>query len=265
MPLPWVGIRFMPLTGHHIGTEGYFRDAQFKGLCFLDEEAVVRYQARHPERTFEFLPDVANGGLPDGPSPLVDEIRERAAGRRIVLLCGSIEGRKNIRLFCETANLLKEESLFFAIVGQLQPTSLSREEKVLINEFSGNFKGNSLFRDIFFEDEREMNAIIQAADIIFAVYRDFPISSNLLSKASMFKKPVVVSDRFLMGRRTRQYGIGLAVSEHDATALAKALNLLAKTPLAEGIYSRFCEEISVPVLGKRLDGFLRKCIESGNQ
>lgn len=262
MPLPWGGIRFMPLDDRYAGTEGYFSDPMFRGLCFLDEEALGRYQARHPKRTFGFIPDVANGELPNRPGSLAEEIRCRALGRPIVLLCGSIEGRKNLRLFCETALRPEAGSFFFAIVGQLHPATISRDEQDLLDRFSASEAGNTFFQDVFFDDERDMNTVIRGADVIYAVYRDFPLSSNLLSKAAMFGKPVVASDRFLMGCRVRQYGIGLTVPEEGSDALAAALVALVENPVPKENFSRFCELFSTPEMARRLDIFLKTCMSS---
>lgn len=264
MPFPWGGIRFMPLDEQYAGTEGYFGDPMFRGMCFLDEEAVQRYQGRHPKKDFEFLPDVANGELPDHPCSLAEEIRRRALGRPIVLLCGSIEGRKNLQLFCKTALRPEASPFFFAVTGQLHKATISREEQSLLELYSANENGNTFFQDVFFRDEREMNSVIQAADIIYAVYRDFPLSSNLLSKASIFKKPIVVSDRFLMGRRVRQYGIGLAVPEDNPGVLMTALTSLVSSPVPDEKFTRFYEVFGTTAVAERLDGYVRRCIEGGN-
>lgn len=261
MPLPWGGIRFVPFDERHAGSEGYFRDPMFRGMCFLDEVRVIQYQKRQREKAFEFLPDVANGELPHHPIPLIEEILRRAAGRPVVLLCGSIEGRKNVRLFCETALRPAASSIFFAIVGQLHPTTISREEKVLLDEFARSENGNTIIRDIFFEDEREMNAVIQAADIVFAVYREFPISSNMPSKAAQFRKPILVSDRYLLGERVARYCIGRGVDEDDASAMLAGLEHILATPVPEAHFARYCSDFSLTKFAVRLEAFLHDCLK----
>ncbi len=44
-------------------------------------------------------------------------------------------------------------------------------------------------------------------DHVVAVY------SNILTKAALLSKPIIVSDRFLMGQRVNTYNIGIAVPE----------------------------------------------------
>lgn len=259
VPLPWGGIRFMPLDNRHAATEGYFRDPMFRGLCFLDEDAVACYQSCRPEKIFGFLPDVANAELSLQPSTIAGEIRRRAAGRPIILLCGSVEGRKNARLFCEAARQPGAEDFLFAIVGQLHPATLDREERALLDEFAATRDGNTFFHDIYFECEGQMNAVIAAADIIFAVYRDFPISSNMLSKAATFRKPILVSDRFLMGRRVRRYGIGIAVPEEDASAMLAGLFSIPIKSIPVENFERYCADFSASALAAHLDCFLTDC------
>ena len=261
MPLQWGGIRFAPFPHEGIGKEGYFCDSKFRGLCFLDEEAVSLYQQRSPNKVFEFLPDVAHATLPAAHLPLAEEIQRLATGRKIVLMCGSIESRKNVKLFCDMANSLAAHAYFFAIVGQLHVSTLSAEEKNLLSTFIEAQAPHTFFREVYFEDEREMNAVMQSADIIFAVYREFKISSNMLGKAASFGKPILVSDRYLMGRRVLSYGIGQAVPENDAEAALKGLSTLALHPIENDRFSRFLSAFSPEALADHLDKFLTKCLQ----
>ena len=53
-------------------------------------------------------------------------------------------------------------------------------------------------------DESCFNALIAESDLIFAAYKQFTGSSNLLTKAAAFRKPVIVSRGLCMGRRVEQ-------------------------------------------------------------
>jgi hypothetical protein len=76
----------------------------------------------------------------------------------------------------------------------------------------------------YLPDETSFNAILAGADIIFAVYRDFYRSSNMLSKAAYFEKPILVSSGCLMGERVARYGIGLAVASNSASEILAGLD-----------------------------------------
>ncbi|MBI5136921.1 MAG: glycosyltransferase [Nitrospirae bacterium] len=261
VPIPWGGIRFIPSRKENAGREGYFRDPNFRGLCFLDEEAAARYQKRNPERVFQALPDVANILLPPGQSQIAGEMRRVAAGRTIVLLCGSIEGRKNVKAFCEVALMPDCDGFLFAIVGQIHPATLSMDEKKLLKAFSESPPRNAFIRDVYFEDERDMNAVIDASDIIFAAYRNFRISSNILGKAAGLGKPLLVSDGYVMADRVGRYGIGLSAPEGDARLMLEKLRLLEKKAIPASKFERFTADFSAKKMGDDLGEFVEQCLD----
>lgn len=231
IPIPWGGVRFMPFGTEDAGKEGYFRQAQFRGMCFLDEHAVSAYTEADPHRAFVFLPDMTNTDLPAQTPALAMEIQRRAAGRKIVLMCGSIEGRKNVGAFCQLALKADPARWFFAMVGQAHPHTFSQQDHNAIKHFIDAQEGNTFYFDTFFTNERDMNAVIKASDILFAVYKNFRISSNMPGKAAHFAKSILVSDGFLMGDRVRRYGIGLAVPQDNVHAMLAALEQLALDPV----------------------------------
>ncbi|MCS3171609.1 hypothetical protein NXW76_06820 [Bacteroides thetaiotaomicron] len=65
-------------------------------------------------------------------------------------------------------------------------------------------------------DESCFNALIAESDLIFAAYKQFTGSSNLLTKVAAFRKPVIVSRGLCMGRRVEQYGTGQTTGEDNA-------------------------------------------------
>ena len=58
------------------------------------------------------------------------------------------------------------------------------------------------------DTECELNDVISQCDLLFAAYEDFPNSSNILSKAARFRKPVIVRDGYLMAERVREFRMG---------------------------------------------------------
>lgn len=260
IPIPWGGVRFMPFGAEDAGKEGYFRQAQFRGMCFLDEHAVSAYTAADPNRSFVFLPDVTNTNLPAQTPALVMEIQRRAAGRKVVLMCGSIEGRKNVSAFCQLALKADSALWFFAMVGQAHPHTFSQQDQSAVTRFIDAQEGNTFYCDTFFPDERDMNAVIQAADILFAAYKNFRISSNMPGKAAHFAKPILVSDGFLMGDRVRHYGIGMVVDQDDVQDMQGALERLAKNPVAPEHFAMYRAEFSEQTAGDSLGKFLTQAL-----
>ena len=260
IPIPWGGVRFIPFAAENAGKEGYFRQAQFRGMCFLDEHAVSAYTAADPHRAFVFLPDVTNTDVPVQKPALAMEIQRLAAGRKVVLMCGSIEGRKNVGAFCQLALKADPARWLFAMVGQAHPHTFTPQDKNAIKNFRDAKAGNTFYLDTFFPDERDMNAVIQAADILFAAYKDFRISSNMPGKAAHFTKPILVSDGFLMGDRIRRYGIGIVVDQDDVGDMLSALERLAKNPITPEHFAVYRDDYSEQTAGDSLEDFLSQVL-----
>jgi glycosyltransferase involved in cell wall biosynthesis len=258
IPIPWGGVRFDPFDAKHAGKEGYFQQAQFRGMCFLDERAVSAYEAADPSRCFIFLPDITNTNLPVRTRVIVKDVQRRAAGRKVVLMCGSIEGRKNVDAFCQLSQMADPGRWFFAILGQVHPHTFSQQDRDAIACFIGAQEKNTLYCDTFFPDERDMNAVIQAADILFAAYKNFRISSNMLGKAAYFEKPILVSQGFLMGERVSHYEIGLAVPQDDAKAMLRAIERLVAVQVPPKRFAAYRAAFSEHNAGDSLEDFLKR-------
>ena len=63
---------------------------------------------------------------------------------------------------------------------------------------------------------------------LFAAYRNFTGSSNLLTKAAAYGKPILVSQGACMGRRISEYGIGIAIPEENIEACREAIVRLCR-------------------------------------
>jgi len=108
-------------------------------------------------------------------------------------------------------------------------------------------------------DETVFNAVINVSDIIFAVYRDFSRSSNMLSKSANFEKPVLVANDGLMGRRVIHYQIGLAVESDNVHAMKEGLEMIHHIPNLRLNFERFRQDFNDTVMQARLVAFLQKC------
>jgi len=105
------------------------------------------------------------------------------------------------------------------------------------------------------------NEVIQASDVIFAVYRDFKVSSNMPGKAAAFNKPILVAKGYLMGERVTNYGIGATVAEDDVLGMLSALNSLIDNPnLMAKNFEAYRQDFSVEALSDHLIGFLKNCM-----
>jgi len=263
--LPWGGIRFAPLAldDRHKSFEQYYHLAGLRGMCLLDESACRKYASVLPKKFFKLLPDITNAAVPSEMPSLATELRARAGERTVVFLGGSLDVRKNLGFFSRLARMADPNRWFFALVGRVYRDTLTSGDKQDLEDLASHEAGNTLLHLDFIEDERDFNAMIQASDIIFAVYKGFPHSSNMLSKAAHLRRPILVSDRHLMGERVRRYGIGLAVPEDDPAAALSALEDLRTNPVSEEAFASYRNDFCEQAMGDALDNFLRHCLEAG--
>ena len=252
--LPWGGIRFVPSDTPP--REGYYALPSLRGMCFLDESACQDYSASISNKHFQYLPDVTNSELPEGSCALAEELMRRADGRKIVFLGGSIGGQKNIARWCELITLADPKRWFFAQVGEIHANTFSPEDSIAFERLIAVPPENMFLHTEYLSDERDFNAVIRVADILFAVYRNFRISSNMPVKAAHFEKPILVGEKYLIGDRVRRYGIGLTVPEDDTSAMLNALEQLAANPVPRENFAAYRIDYSEEMMKKSLEEFL---------
>jgi hypothetical protein len=218
--IPWFGLCITPSA---LPTAGYYRVPSYRGTCFLDEAVCAAYQQQMPDRVFEYLPDIADTSLPKKISVLATQILERAADRKIVFMGGSIGKQKNLARWFELIAVANPKDWFFVQIGRLNHNNLLPEDQLALTNIVEYPPENLWIQPEYLADERQFNEIIALSSVIFAVYRDFARSSNMLSKAAYFEKPLLVATGQLMGKRVEHYQIGLAVDQNSAPSMYRGL------------------------------------------
>jgi glycosyltransferase involved in cell wall biosynthesis len=79
-------------------------------------------------------------------------------------------------------------------------------------------------------DGPRLNGVLAACSALFAAYLDFPHSSNILTKAALLEKPVIVSEGSLMAERVRRFRLGELVPQGDVDATAAAIFRITRDP-----------------------------------
>lgn len=255
--IAWMGLCITPGPEP---VEGYYSLPDYKGTLFLDEDVCDHYQDRLPERHFEFLPDITETALPDTVSALAAEIKKRANRRKIVFLGGSIGKQKNLSRWLELVALSDPGKWFFVQIGRINKNNLSSEDEQALLMAQAQPPAHLFIWSDYLPDERSFNEIIALSDVIFAVYRDFSRSSNMLSKAAYFEKPILVTENTLMATRVQRYGIGLAVKQDDSSSMQKGLERLEALPDLSSKFAAYREDISPGAVQHRLVSFIQKCI-----
>lgn len=157
------------------------------------------------------------------------ELQHRCEGKKIILLAGILAERKNVYLFFEAARIAREKNLpwLFVIGGYTNRYYWESEENYqkFLNLAETN-KENVIIKADGIQDGKAFNAYVTRTDIMFAAYLDFWNSSNILTKAAYFKKPVIVSKGYLMAERVEKYALGECVDQNSAIEVVNAINAL---------------------------------------
>lgn len=209
----------------------FLRSSHCKGIGVLNEYSIDSLKVFQPH--ILRFPDFADLSAPNDSYPLLHILRERAGGRKIIALLGSLGSRKGIDLLLRTVQLLPENEYFFLMAGKswLSEPQTGELERVQAS------RSNCLFSLEQIPDEACFNALVMASDAVFAAYNRFTGSSNLLTKAAAFGKPIIVSQGECMGKRVMAYGTGIAIPEGDAVACKDAVIRLCRegAPSPDGL------------------------------
>ena len=257
-PLPWTGVRFVPSAPERL--EPYYSLRSLRGMCLLDERERDAYAAALPGRHFALLPDTTFSSLPEVEPPLAATIRDRARGRRVVFLGGSIGGQKNLARWEGLIRRADPARWFFVMVGEVHAHSLNAEEAAALERLTAAPPEHFLAHAAYLDDERDFNAVIAASSVIFAVYKRFAISSNMPGKAAALERPILAASGFLMGDRVTRYGIGRAVPEDDEAAMLAALEDLAAHPVPPARFAAYRADFSQDRLADVLTAHVRQCL-----
>ncbi len=267
-PFPWVGLYFHPRYERAgPGAERQpFRRADFslhatncRGVAILDEGVADKMRRYMKSKPVSVLPDFV---IPAEESPItgwISGIRDRAAGRTIVVAAGSLEKRKGISTLLRLSRREDAAEFFFVFAGSLAVSTFDAEELRMWEEASSSPLGNTFQHPERIESDSEFDQLIAAGDIVYAAYHNFRHSSNLLAKAARFRKPIIVSQGFCMEERARKYSLGAVVLQDDVADSLSALRVLreelktgARSQEREEGWARYTSDHSVACFEARL-------------
>jgi hypothetical protein len=243
----------------------YYALAQYRGTCFLEEAAVDTYRNAFTNKHFTFLPDITDTELPRELNALAIDIKRRAAGRRIVFMGGSIGKQKNLAQWVALILSVDPAQWYFVQVGRISHNNLLPEDTQALARIQQQSPQNLYVHADYLPDETSFNAIIAAADVIFAVYRDFYRSSNMLSKAAYFEKPILVADQCLMGDRVTQYEIGVAVPSDSPERIQSGLIAAVQLPALPAKFARYRADFNRAEFSRCLTSFAATCLTHSRQ
>jgi glycosyltransferase involved in cell wall biosynthesis len=183
-------------------------------------------RSRLPGARVNLLPDFTDDTI-DPTAELARQVRERAGRRKVVTMTGVLNRRKGIDRFLRVIREASEERLFFVIAGELHLEGFSPAERRVMQDQIEAGAAHALFKTERLPDEGAFNALIQASDVIYAVYPGYQESSNLVVKAARFGKPVLVADDAYVAADVIDHGLGGAADAGSTISLLRAISDLA--------------------------------------
>lgn len=255
--VPWTGLYLQamsyrmpgkahPVTGGLPVPERMFGGRLCKGIGILDEGIAIQASEALGKLVIT-LPDLADGTVSNHQSDreLAQKMRRFADGRPIVGLFGHLQRSKGMSTFIEAARMPDAAGICFAIGGDVMWPEEALETATIQQALAECPNVWSHLARI--PNEAQLNHLLAACDVVFAAYLDFPHSSGILAKAAVLKKPVIVSDGYLMAERTRKYSLGEIVDQDSPPQILQAILKITKDPdywiaLKEPKWQEYCDE-----------------------
>ena len=235
-PYLWSGLYFHPRHWRTLGKNGKPQKGWFalperflaqskcaSSVAVLDAGIVNALRAELVGKPVVALPDFTDEIPPSERCALVEEIQSKANGRTIIGLLGGLARRKGLLTLIRIAKQSGEKPWYFVFAGVLLEQTFSKDELEEVRAFFSGEKKNCFCFLEKIPDDAQFNAVVNVCDVIFAMYENFPHSSNLVTKAAMFGKNMLVSRGGYMEEVVRKYGLGEAVQAGDVEAAVRAL------------------------------------------
>jgi glycosyltransferase involved in cell wall biosynthesis len=248
-PYPWSGLYFQPgylrippklqwMRHGILNPLSVLKSSHCPVVAVLDEGIADKLQQKLNKPVVTF-PDITDESAPDINFEIAQKIRAKAAGRKIVGLLGSLDKRKGTLTLLEVSQQVSDR-WFFVFAGRLAEPAFTAAELAKIGEIVKANPDNCFFYWNSIPDGSGFNAVVQVCDVLYAAYENFPCSSNILTKAAIFEKPVIASKNYCMGERVEQFSLGYGIEEGSVSQCVSILE-------------RFHEELSTGSLSIQPD------------
>lgn len=196
----------------------------------IHDEFNVGALKRRIQKRVVLFPEIADSSSPMADHPLAIELKNKANGRLIIGLIG-LSNRKGCLTFLRAIKKSDPKKFYFFFSGSFENSDFTNEQKKEIVEFLQKLPSNVFYFPEYLQEGNQLNAVINSFDVLFLVYNNFQSSSNFITKAAIFKKLVLSTERFWMGRVTSKYRLGITTKEGDVDMAAKSLSRLEENRL----------------------------------
>lgn len=252
-PYNWSGLYFhihhlrrkrqlLPLRRGLLNPESVLQSSRCQSVAVLDEGVAPELQQRLLGKPVVVFPDFADDSPPEPNYLIAKEIQEKANNRKIIGLLGSLSKRKGLLTLIDIAQQPINQNFFFVFAGQLSNYDLNKQELAKIYKTINLKLPNCFFYLEKIPDESHFNALVNICDVLFAAYHKFPSSSNILTKAAIFHKPVIVSKGYCLEERVKKYNLGLSIREGSVKEGSDAISHLCNLPANQKNFKPMFEE-----------------------
>lgn len=200
-------------------------------MSFLDNGVGEKAKELFPQKIILSMPEIANFELEKNNFKLLKQLQDFKGDSKLVGLFGEISERKGMTTLLKAAENLREKNIKFVFVGHSD------------EEFAATTKNCFMYLKRV-ASETEFNSLFNLCDVIFAAYNGFYNSSNIMSKAAGFKKPIIVSSGFYMEEQVLKYNLGLSIQENDSTACAQAIEAIIGNDSKKYGFDRYLKDNS---------------------
>jgi glycosyltransferase involved in cell wall biosynthesis len=236
-PFNWSGLFFHPyhlrlrlkfsrLRHGPLDLNESLKSHRCKAVGVLDEGIAMKLQEELVDKPVVIFPDVTDKSVPDRSFPVAKDIASKAKGRKIITLIGSLDRRKGFLTLAEVAQRTASRDWFFVFAGKLAEKKFTPQELASLRKLTEAPPQNCFFYLETIPGESQYNALVEMSDILYAAYDNFLHSSNALTKAAVFERPVIVSKGYCMEERTKQYNLGTSIEYGDVMQCIEAIGLL---------------------------------------
>jgi len=208
-----------------------FKRSRCENIAIQDERYADTLGS-HTGKKVVLYPETTTTQVSNPPPDLVRLIEAKRKGRVVVGLLGGVNRVKCADLLLDVIQNFDTSAFLFVLAGNCRCDGFSPDHRAFLETGIHSYE-NVVFSPKPIPSENDFNAIIAACDIIYTVYRDHFHSSNVISKAVAFRKPVLVTAGELMAKRVKDYGIGHILPEHDAKACFMALQEMSAREFQE--------------------------------
>ncbi|MDA0196246.1 MAG: hypothetical protein O2887_10915 [Bacteroidetes bacterium] len=229
------------------------------GIAIHDRGIVEQYKRRLLGKKIVVFPEIADGTPPKKDLALVQRIKLKARDRSVTGIIG-LSKQQGLMLFKRLSEHPNLGDFFFAFIGLFNDRDMTQEEKREWQIFVNSKPENCLFEFGRIEEGADYNAVFCALDFPFLVYQEFSSTSNRLTKAAIFEKPVIATEKYCIGEDVKSYGLGITTSEVDVEICAKDLISLKDSinngKSGKAQFQAYAELNSIENLGPSFDEIL---------